>query len=433
MEGIGDMRSAVQSALVLFTLTAFALISPAEGYSFKVIHDFCSNRGCTDGDTPASGITIDAEGNLYGASELNYVGQGAGTVFELSPASNKKGWKFQTIYASLNFYNPHGNFILDTAGNIYGTDTSGSEGYGQVFELIPHGNHNRRILKELISFAYSDPRGYFPMSVTYQGAANGVVYDGTSTLFGVNTAGGAMDAGVIFALTPADGAWNESSVYDFCAQAKCADGGYPTGLTIDASGTLYVAAGGGGAHRGGTVLSLAQQGGVWNETTLHEFCASEKCTDGEGPDAPLLQDAAGDLFGVTSLGGEGKKECCGTVFKLTPQGENSPYSVLASFCIKRNCKDGADPSSPLVMDTSGNLFGVTLTGGPHRVGDYLGGGTVYMMNGTDRILLHSFCSERDCTDGDNPVALTMDAYGNLYGFTKGGGKYDAGTVFELTP
>jgi uncharacterized repeat protein (TIGR03803 family) len=350
----------------------------------------------------------------------------------LSPAPNKKDWKFQTIYTAAVFLGPNGNFIFDTAGDIYGTDASGSEGYGQVFELIPYGNHNRRISKELISFEYQDPHGYYPLSLTYQGAENGALYDGVSTLFGANEEGGATDSGVIFALTPADGSWNESSIYDFCAKAKCADGKYPTGITFNADGTLYGAASGGGKHGGGTVFSLAQQGGIWNETALHEFCASKKCTDGKTPDEPLLQDAAGDLFGVTGLGGNGKKECCGTVFRLTPQGDNSPYSVLSSFCTKRNCNDGADPSSPVVMDASGNLFGVTRTGGPHRVGDYLGGGTVYMMNGTNRVLLHSFCAERDCTDGDNPVALTMDASGNLYGFTEGGGKYGAGTVFELT-
>jgi uncharacterized repeat protein (TIGR03803 family) len=427
------MRSAMPSAFALCALTVLALTSPVRAYNFKVIHDFCKNRGCTDGDSPASGLSMDTAGNLYGAAHLSSQSQESAILFELSPAANKEGWKFKRMYSSNNFLGPNGSFVFDVAGNIYGTKSfGGSKGNGQVFELIPHGTHGRRTLKELFSFGQQDPRGFNTEGLTYQGAGSGVLYDGVSTLFGINASGGTTDGGVIFALTPADGSWNESDVYDLCAQAGCADGGNPAGLTIDASGTLYGVAAFGGTNGGGTVFSLVQQSGTWSETTLHEFCASEKCTDGSGPDAPLLQDAAGDFLGVTGRGGEGRKECCGTIFKLTPQGQSSPYSVLTSFCVKRNCNDGAQPAPPLIMDASGNLFGITPTGGPHRVGDEFGGGTVYMMNGTNRIILHSFCSERNCTDGDNPVALVMDASGNLYGVTEGGGKYGAGAVFELT-
>ena len=87
------------------------------------------------------------------------------------------------------------------------------------------------------------------------------------------------------------------------------------------------------------------------------------------------------------------------------------------------------------MDSSGVLYGLTGSGGGND-GDveHIGGGTVFALNGTTLQTLHSFCAQRNCTDGEYPVGgLVMDANGNLFGATQTGGKYGAGVVFELTP
>ena len=177
------------------------------------------------------------------------------------------------------------------------------------------------------------------------------------------------------------------------------------GLIIDGSGNLFGNAAQGSGKRGrGVVFELQNNAGSWSEVVLHKFCESPKCSDGAYGWQRLLPDAAGDLLGVTLWGGTGKR-CCGVLFQLTPQGVDSPYNVLASFCEKRNCTDGAQPSSDLVMDTSGNLFGATETGGRYRTDQgHLGGGTVFQWTGSTLETLYSFCKLRDCADGEYPIA-----------------------------
>lgn len=419
----------------LASLAILAAATGAQAYTYKVIYDFCSERGCTDGANPIEGLTIDAAGNIYGATQT--YSPARGTIYELIPVPGKTRWKFRKLAGGKEISNVNGRMIFDVNGNIYGTRGSGgSKGYGAVFELLPDGEHMRRIWKELYSFAQDDPHGAYPNSLTYLGASTGVPYDGVSPLFGTTLDGGnSNQAGVAFALTPNGDSWDETILYTFCSQHDCKDGGRPQGLIVDGSGNLFGNAAQGSGKRGrGVVFELQNNAGSWPEIVLHKFCESPKCSDGAYGWQRLLPDAAGDLLGVTLWGGTGKR-CCGVLFQLTPQGVDSPYNVLASFCAKRNCTDGAQPSSDLVMDASGNVFGATQTGGRYRTdGGHLGGGTVFQWAGSTLETLYSFCKLRDCADGEYPIAgLVTDASGNLFGATQYGGKYGAGVVFELTP
>ena len=234
--------------------------------------------------------------------------------------------------------------------------------------------------------------------------------DASGNLYGTTNIGGAYSDGTVFKITPSG---TESVLYSFGSVAN--DGVHPeAGLVMDASGNLYGTTNIGGAYSDGTVLKITPSG---TETVLHSF--GSVTNDGAYPYAGLVMDASGNLYGTTSRGGAYSD---GTVFKITPSGTES---ILYSFGSVTN--DGAYPEAGLVMDASGNLYGTTEFGGAYS------DGTVFKItsSGTESIL-YSFGSVAE--DATNPAArLMMDASGNLYGTTAGGGLYDYGTVFKITP
>src|ERR1017187_2524690 len=196
------------------------------------------------------------------------------------------------------------------------------------------------------------------------------------------------------------------------------DGASPFGSVImDAAGNLYGTTYVGGGHGYGTVFKLEPSG---TETVLHSFTDG---ADGSLPSGNLIMDADGNLYGVADYGGNsscsnvGHPSGCGTVFKLAPSGT---LTVLYSFT---GGSDGADPSGGLIMDATGNLYGTTWGGGAY------GYGTVFKLDSSGKeTVLHSFQS----SDGSGPSSgLIMDAKGNLYGTTYSGGAYGKGTVFKL--
>ncbi len=185
------------------------------------------------------------------------------------------------------------------------------------------------------------------------------------------------------------------------------------------------------------------------EIVLYNFCSQANCADGEGPASSLVRDGAGNYYGTTQLGGA---HMYGTVFELSPNG-NSGYNetVLYSFCSLQNCTDGNGPTSTLIFDGVGNLYGTACSGGANgqgvssACGDGSDGyGVVFELspeprggcpngsnsgNGWCETVLHSFLSS---PDGASPFSgLTFDASGNLYGTTYGGGS-GMGTVYELS-
>jgi uncharacterized repeat protein (TIGR03803 family) len=201
------------------------------------------------------------------------------------------------------------------------------------------------------------------------------------------------------------------------------DGAYPyAGLVRDAAGNLYGTTYGGGdktcfeneSFGCGTVFKLDTTG---KETVLHSFTASP---DGALPLGGLTRDAAGNLYGTTTYGGNAAcYSGCGTVFELDSTGKET---LLYSFA---GGTDGSQPYAGLVRDGAGNLYGTTYWGG------HFGYGTVFKLDATgEETVLYSFAG----ADGANPVAgLIRDMAGNLYGTTSSGGTVGDGTVFELDP
>ena len=207
------------------------------------------------------------------------------------------------------------------------------------------------------------------------------------------------------------------------------DGETPNaGLVQATNGNLYGTTRTGGTNTWGTVFEITPGGKL---TTLYSFCVQGgDCPDGVYPNGGLVQATNGYLYGTTYQYGGGDR--FGTVFKITVGGK---LTTLRSFAGVPT--DGAEPDAGLVQATNGNLYGTTYIGGTTVEGGTVGGGTVFKITpGGTLTTLHSFCLQSDCPDGIFPeAALVQATNGNLYGTTQQGGLYGTGpgTVFQITP
>ena len=191
------------------------------------------------------------------------------------------------------------------------------------------------------------------------------------------------------------------------------------GLIADSDGNLYGTTSS-GAH-GGTVFELVRgSGGTWTYKVLHIF----RVGGGTDPQGALVLDQAGSLYGTTQMGGAHGE---GIVFQLTPASNAWTETVLHDF--DPSSGDGANPVGGLIFDNLGNLYGTTTLGGANGLG------TVFELipasNGWTETVLYSFAGGDDGAGPRGPV--TFDSTGNLFGTTGGGGAFDDGVVFDLTP
>jgi len=241
---------------------------------------------------------------------------------------------------------------------------------------------------------------------------NGVILDASSNLYGTTYSGGRRYHGIAFEISPSG---KETIRYNFLA----AHGANPDSILFrDANGTLYGATYSGGAYNRGAVFKLSKTG---HETALYSFSGG---TDGYWPNA-VIRGADGYFYGTTENGGN--TECdgqgCGTVFKLSPAGKKTALYTFTGGA------DGGGPWGVLVQDSAGNLYGVTRGGGDLSCNDGYGCGTVFEVDtaGTETVL-HSFIGGND---GIWPAGLIRDQEGNFYGATSQGGLFGNGTVFKL--
>lgn len=253
-----------------------------------------------------------------------------------------------------------------------------------------------------------------------------LVHATDGNLYGTTCCGGTGggSGGTIFRMSQTGAL---TTVYDFCSQAMCTDGEYPTApLVLGTDGNLYGTTSYGGANLYyGTVFKVTLGGAL---TTLYNFCAQSGCADGASPQAGLVPGVDGNFYGTTLEGGRiDGLTCpngCGTIFRITRSGTRT---TLYNFCSQSNCTDGYYPYAGLVQGADGNLYGTASGGGAGNVG------TVFKITTSGTLTtLHSFCSELSCADGSQPkAALVQGSDGNFYGTTYTGGSY--GTVFKITP
>jgi uncharacterized repeat protein (TIGR03803 family) len=274
-----------------------------------------------------------------------------------------------------------------------------------------------------------------------------LLFDNAGNLYGTTVNGGSSGSclygqgtgcGIIFELTlQQSGKWKETTLYRFQGGS---DGGNPNGsLVFDATGNLYgttLQGGEGESYGCGTIFQLTPGSAGWTESLVRTFC-SAGAIDGYFPRGGLLQDSAGNLYGITESGGA---NLGGVAFELTPSSGGWTENVLNSFCLVGDCStQGAQPVAGLTLDATGNLYGTTIAGGQTTFGCFgdfpPGCGLVFELkhhsNGkwTEKVPRYF-----KGPDGGGPAStLTFDSAGNLYGTTSYDGAFGAGTVFKLAP
>lgn len=273
----------------------------------------------------------------------------------------------------------------------------------------------------------------FVFETTHGAAPQAALIQGSDgNFYGTTQKGGSQNAGTVFRMAP-DGA--VTTIYSFCSQADCSDGTWPTAALVQGQdGDLYGVTTGGGDPAGGwgAVFKITTDGSL---TTLHRFLL----TDGAIPRGSLVQSADGNFYGTTYQGGnntscfDGGLRGCGTIFKITSDGD---YTTLYNFCSLANCADGANPVAGLLLGNDGNFYGTTYVGG-NSTGCTGGCGTAFrFMPDGELTTLHSFCSRPNCADGTFVNAgLVQGTDGNLYGTTVEGGSgtvFPLGTIFKIT-
>jgi uncharacterized repeat protein (TIGR03803 family) len=321
----------------------------------------------SDGEEPSAGLLRDATGNLYGTTD--YGGNttctsGCGTVFKLD--GDGKETVLYKFKAPPDGNTPQSLLARDKLGNVYGiTQDGGKDSNGTIFKVNKNG-------KETVLHNFTGGSdGCLPVA--------GLIADSAGNLYGVTAQGGLglcdRGYGVVFKLDTAN---NLTVLHTFGFSDGAYPASV---LLLDRAGNLYgTTDGGGSAECGfdgcGVVFELSpQSGGSWTESVLYEFCSLSGCADGEGPfSGPLVRDLAGNIYGSTTFGGT-SQSCnggtCGVVFKLDSTGKET---VVHNFS---GGADGAVPEAGLIMDASGNLYGATSEGGDNKCNPPSGCGTVF--------------------------------------------------------
>jgi uncharacterized repeat protein (TIGR03803 family) len=377
--------------------TGTLLLGIGSAQTEKLIHSFAEG---TDGALPYAGLIGDSKGNGYGTTYLGGKSPacllGCGTVYKISPSGN-----LTIVHAFVGGTTdgciPRGLLVIDKSGNLYGTTPGcGTNNAGTAFKISSSGT-------ETILHNFGLPGdGSEPQCA--------LAIDAQGNLYGTTPLGGAYSAGTVFKVTPSG---VETVVYSFTGAA---DGKMPiAGLIFGARGNLYGTTSVGGLYGRGTVFELSPSGA---ETVLYSFAGG---SDGNSPQAGLVLDKRGYLYGTTIFGGTSD---FGTVFVLNPSTKQD--KILHSFSMNG---DGYEPSAGVVLDTAQlNLYGTTMSGGSFSHG------TLYKvsLSGAETIV-YNFGSAGD-GDGAAPYGtVVLDSKANIYGTTSAGGAHNLGTVYRITP
>jgi uncharacterized repeat protein (TIGR03803 family) len=445
MKLCGNFHSVVLS-FVSATLAAVLGLGAAAAFAGsafaaeRVIYNF---TGGNDG-IGSNDLIADRAGNLFGTTFNGGGSAGAGTVYEISPPVQPGGAWTETILFSFSYaaldsgIGPLGRLVMDSAGNLYGTTwLGGPQGGGVAFELSPPAVQGGAWTYSLL-YAFGGAGLSSPEL--------GLALDKAGNLYGTTASGGTGacggGCGGVFKLAPPSqpgGAWTETVLFNFSGTFETG-GGTSGGLTMDARGALYGTTYRGSGGQAGTVFRLTPpntKGGHWTHTVLYAFAGF---ADGADPQAEVVFDKNGNLYGVTSYGGSGGPNCfgspCGTVFQLTPT-PTGPWTHTVLYSLNGGTDSGY-PERSLTLDAAGNLFGTAGIGGDPSCtgGNGDGCGTVFRLappavqgGSWTETILHRFAGG---TDGVAAGGLTSGKGRLLYGPAAGGANND-GLVFALTP
>jgi uncharacterized repeat protein (TIGR03803 family) len=401
---------ALLTLLVVAVAAALATSARAQGYGD--LYDFQL------GDVPVwGGIVTDSSGNHYGTLEAT-IAQQQGVIYEITA-----GGTFEILHSfegSVQFpdgsFGPDGGYpgasvVFDSAGDMFGTAFRGGEyGTGLVWE-IPNGASYKVIHSFGGQTTYTNGQsgsdGVYPTS--------NLAIDSAGNIIGDTTYGGAHDGGVVWKIT-SGGTYQD--LYDM-----------PLGynlyapVTLDPSGNIFGTSGIGGAYYGGVLWKLST-GGTFS--VLHMFGNG---ADGAYPGAgPVAVDSNDNVYGNTEQGGAND---AGVIWECTSAGT---YKILHDFGGTATTPNGQtepdgqyDQGGGVILDKSGNLFGVEIDGGPNPEGD----GMIWELTSFGEYVdLHDFAGQ---PDGGNPVSqVSLDSDGNMYGVAEAGGANGCGMIWEIS-
>ncbi len=434
--------SSLRPFMVVCALTSmlgFAVLAHAQ--TETVLHAFQEE---SDSGLPEAALTMDRGGNLYGTAYSS-----GGNVFKLTRSNG--GWTFNTLHSFTSSHdgkNPAAAVIFGPDGALYGTTVFGGVyNRGTVFRLAPPASFCRSVSCSwtetvLYNFGSSDTDGSFPYS--------SVIFDSTGNLYGTTTDGGQYGGGTVFKLSRSGSGWTESILWGFGLgltlrsgapedhphmPASGADGAFPqAGVVLDQAGNLY------GTTLDGGYSSCPNEPysgcGIVFQLTPNGSGWTENIlyyfqggADGGNPLSGLIFDPSGNAYGTTSNHGPYQG---GTIFELSPSGDAWNFNVIYPLV--------GGTVGNLLLDAAGNLYGTTIAGGSRGIGSVFK--LAYASGSYNFTTLYSFCPNGPpCYDGAEPWAgVAMDGRGYLYGTTLNGGTYQGncsfggcGVVFEVTP
>jgi uncharacterized repeat protein (TIGR03803 family) len=376
------------SCIILTFCAVMAITASAQ--TLTTLHNFAGSEGAT----PSAPLVLATNGNFYGTTIYGGA-HGAGAVFKMTPSGTLSLlYSFCSVSGLYGCYDGNAplGMVQASDGNFYGVTPQGGElccgetGMGTIFKLTTSGT-----LTTIYDFCgiANCTAGQSPTSIMQASDGNlyGVVadagYNGIGTFYQITTSGvftelydfdgsigsdpsvplvegndgklygtaphGGLGYGTVFKFTLSG---THTLVYNFCSQANCTDGAYPTaGLVKGSDGNFYGTTSQGGAYDGGTIFKLTPSGTL---TTLHSFVRA----DGINVVAPLVQGRDGKFYGTASADGAHQD---GTIFQITTSGT---YTVLYSFA----GSDGSTPNGGVLQGANGNFYGTTYQGGTHSDG-----------------------------------------------------------------
>lgn len=436
MSAFWRKMSAGLAAFVVFAL----MTAHAQNNNKITLYSFTGVNG--DGIGPVSALILDANGNLYGTTQFggtstNCVG-GCGTVFEVSSSGTETVLHSFTGPSTGDGANPVSGLVMDASGNLYGTTVNGGSSANCLATSTNPGGcgtvfkidiHGNESV--LYSFAGGITDGANPTN-------GSMIIDSANNLYGVALNGGSSTncpsgCGVLFKISSSGIETilhTFTNVYQVTSAGTVLDGGNPSGtLLMDSAGNLYGTTQVGGGPFGAGTLYKLDPSN--NETGLLAFGALSSLP--AVPTSGVIMDASGNLYGTTMNGGTAND---GTIFEV---GTSDTITSIVPLALSST--NAGLPFAGLVTDHRGNFYGTASQGSTGSctipTGTLVGCGAIFVVSksGGEK-LFHDFAGP----DGANPFgALIMDSKGYAYGTTMQGGASvgsaacpsGCGTVFKI--